>query len=169
MFRQSWIDDSYSSWRNLIAAAHAGWPGRQLKFDAALAFQAVLMARAITVLVVDDERSVRQGITALLSLSADLEVIGEASNGQEAIRIVSDIQPDVVLMDIRMPVTDGLEATRIIKARWPDVKVIVFTMFDAEEADAIAAGADCFLLKGNPRTVLEDIIHQHGKPNRTQV
>ena len=72
------------------------------------------MARATTILVVDDERSVRDGTTALLSLAADFEVIGAASNGQEAIQIVSALHPDVILMDVRMPVMDGLDATREI-------------------------------------------------------
>jgi DNA-binding NarL/FixJ family response regulator len=129
-------------------------------------FQADSMA--ITIVVVDDERSVREGVIALISLTSDLQVIGQAADGQEAIRLVSKYRPDVVLMDVRMPVLDGLEATRQIKRKWPNVRVIVFTMFDTEEEDAEAAGADCFVLKGNPKTIMVDVIRQqlNGYTNR---
>ena len=73
------------------------------------------------VLVVDDQAPTRQGITALLELAPDMEVTHEASDGSEAVQLVAEEQPDVVLMDVRMPVMDGLEATRQIKDRWPQV------------------------------------------------
>jgi YesN/AraC family two-component response regulator len=95
---------------------------------------------------------------ALLEFAADIEVTHEASNGQEALCIVEQEQPDVVLMDVRMPIMDGLEATRQIKRRWPQVKVIVLTMYRSYEAQALAAGADWFLLKGACSGSLEDII-----------
>lgn len=116
-----------------------------------------------TIVLADDEHCVRKGIIALISFASDLEVIGEAANGQEAVELVSESQPDVVLMDVRMPVLDGLEATRQIKKQWPSVRVIIFSMFDAVEEDAMTAGADCFLLKGSPKTVLPDIIRQQGQ------
>lgn len=120
------------------------------------------------VLVVDDQASTRQGIMAVLELAPDIEVTREASNGREAVQIVAEKQPDVVLMDVRMPLMDGLAATRHIKDRWPQVKVIVLTMYPSNEAEALAAGADRFLLKGAPSSSLTEAIRslvsssQHG-------
>jgi DNA-binding NarL/FixJ family response regulator len=95
---------------------------------------------------------------AVLELEPDIEVTREASNGQEAVQIVADEQPDVVLMDVRMPVMDGLEATRCIKDGWPQVKVIVLTMYPSNEAEALAAGADRFLVKGTSNSSLAEVI-----------
>jgi DNA-binding NarL/FixJ family response regulator len=85
-------------------------------------------------------------------------VIGEASNGQEVVQLVAEKQPDVVLMDVQMPEMDGLEATRLIKKQWPQVKVMILTMFPSRRAEALAAGADHFLLKGCPAESLQDAI-----------
>ena len=116
------------------------------------------MTGKIAVLVVDDERSVREGTKALLAFARGIDVVHEACSGQEAVRIVSMEQPDVVLMDVRMPVMDGLEATRQIKADWPQVKVIVLTMHPSHRRDALAAGADHFLMKGRMGELLENTI-----------
>ena len=102
----------------------------------------------IRVLVADDRLSSRNGLKALLVTQPGIEIVGEAADGQEAIQFVEQCQPDVVLMDIRMPVINGLEATRIIKSRWPEIKVIVLTMYATYKAEALAAGADAFLVKG---------------------
>jgi DNA-binding NarL/FixJ family response regulator len=110
------------------------------------------------VLVVDDQASTRQGIRALLELAPDIEVLKEASNGWEAVQFVAEEQPDVVLLDVRMPVMDGLEATRQIKARWPQVRVIVLTMYRSHRKEALAAGADRFLLKGGTSRSLTEVI-----------
>jgi DNA-binding NarL/FixJ family response regulator len=112
----------------------------------------------LRVLVVDDQESLRRGVMALLEFAEGIEVTHEASNGQEALRIVEQEQPDVVLMDVRMPIMSGLEATRQIKERWPHVKVIVLSMYPSYEAPAMAAGADWFLPKGTVSGSLEDII-----------
>jgi DNA-binding NarL/FixJ family response regulator len=112
----------------------------------------------ITVLVVDDERSVREGTKALLAFARGIDVVCEAGNGQEAVQVVAREQPHVVLMDVRMPTMDGLEATRQIKARWPQVKVIVLTMHPSHQKDAFAAGADHFLMKGRMGELLENTI-----------
>jgi YesN/AraC family two-component response regulator len=102
------------------------------------------------VLIADDRPRSRDGMKALLDHWSEVEVVGEASNGQEAVRLVEKCRPEVVLMDARMPVMDGLEATRLIKDRWPKVKVIMLTIHASFHADALAAGADAFLIKGCP-------------------
>jgi len=116
------------------------------------------MKQRIRVLIADDHLHSRCGLRVLLATSPEVEVVGEAADGQEALHLVNEYQPDVVLMDIRMPVLDGLEATRIIKNKWPEVKVILLTMRAAYKADALATGADGFLLKGCPTEYLLQAI-----------
>ena len=111
----------------------------------------------IRVVVVDDQALVRDGFGMVLDHEDDIEVVGEAGTGVEAIETARTHRPDVVLMDIRMPEMDGLEATRRIVAEsdWP-VKVIILTTFDADEYvyEALKAGASGFVLKDIPRTEL---------------
>ncbi|MCB0168225.1 MAG: response regulator transcription factor [Anaerolineae bacterium] len=116
------------------------------------------MTKKIGVLVVDDQQSIREGTKALLAFSHDIEVMAEAANGQEALQRIEEVQPDVVLTDVRMPVMDGLETTRQIKHHWPQVKVIVLTMYATHRAEALAAGADHFLIKASMRELLENTI-----------
>ncbi len=104
----------------------------------------------VRLLIVDDRLRSREGLQALLATQPAIEIAGEASDGQEALRLVEVCRPDVVLMDVRMPAMDGLEATRRIKGRWPSVKVIILTMYPVHQAEALAAGADAFLVKGCP-------------------
>ena len=103
----------------------------------------------IRVLIVDDHAMVRQGIATFIELQDDVELIGEAANGREAIARVEELKPDVVLMDLVMPEMDGVTATREIKVRYPDVKVLVLTSFvnDAQLTPALQAGASGYLLK----------------------
>ena len=102
------------------------------------------------VLIADDNARSRSGLRALLSTRAEVEVIGEAVNGQEAVRLMEECRPDVVLMDAQMPVMNGVEATRLIKERWPGCRVVVLTMYPSYRADALAAGADAFVSKADP-------------------
>ena len=103
----------------------------------------------IRVLVVDDHTIVRDGICALLALTPDIEVIGEASDGNEALEKVQELAPDVVIMDMGMPVMGGLEATRRIRHEFPNVNVLVLTQYDDREYvfPAIEAGALGFIIK----------------------
>ncbi|MFI8995452.1 response regulator [Streptomyces sp. NPDC053542] len=103
----------------------------------------------IKVLIVDDQVMVREGFSVLLNAMPDIEVVGEAVNGRDAVHKVAALHPDVVLMDIRMPEVNGLEATREIVAADADAKVLVLTTFDLDEYvyQALRAGASGFLLK----------------------
>jgi DNA-binding NarL/FixJ family response regulator len=106
----------------------------------------------ISLLLVDDQNLIRQGLKALLELEPDLEVIGEAENGAIAIDRVKELQPNVVLMDIRMPVMDGVTATKQICQKFPQVNILVLTTFDDDTyvAAAIKNGAKGYLLKDTP-------------------
>ncbi|MEU0118404.1 response regulator transcription factor [Streptomyces bobili] len=103
----------------------------------------------IRVLIADDQQMVRQGFTVLLNAQPDIEVIGQAVDGLDAVAQVAALAPDVVLMDIRMPELGGIEATRRITVATPDIKVLVLTTFDLDEYvyEALRAGASGFLLK----------------------
>jgi NarL family two-component system response regulator LiaR len=103
----------------------------------------------IRVLIVDDHAMVRRGLAAFLKAKADLELVGEASNGQEALRACEQAQPDVILMDLVMPRMDGATATRTIRERWPQVQVVALTSFQEKELvqEALQAGAISYLLK----------------------
>lgn len=107
---------------------------------------------AVQVLVVDDHRVVRAGLVALLKQSPSLDVVGEAGNGEEAVRLAGELQPDVVLMDMQMPVMTGVEATQRIKAQWPVIQVLVLTTYDDDELiwGGLQAGAKGYLLKDAP-------------------
>ncbi|HML52005.1 MAG TPA: response regulator transcription factor [Propionicimonas sp.] len=107
---------------------------------------------SVRVVVADDQAMVRAGFRMLLADQADIEVVGEASTGAEAVSLVKRLRPDVVLMDIRMPGLDGLAATRQILADDPDARVLILTTFDLDEYvyDALRIGASGFVLKDDP-------------------
>jgi NarL family two-component system response regulator LiaR len=103
----------------------------------------------IRVLIADDHEMVRSGLGAFLRVAPDLELAGEAANGEQAVRLCQKLQPDVVLMDMRMPGMDGVAATRAIRERWPETQVIALTSFPEEDLiqRALEAGALSYLLK----------------------
>lgn len=106
----------------------------------------------IRVLLVDDQEIFRQGLAALLSIREDIDVVGEACNGQEAIAFAAELQPDVVLMDVRMPICDGVIATHEIHQRYPWIRIVVLTTFDDDEYiwQSLQSGAIGYLLKRTP-------------------
>lgn len=114
----------------------------------------------IGVLLVDDQRLLREGLRMLLELHADIRVLGEAGDGLDAETLTERLRPRVVLMDLRMPRRDGVEATRRIAARWPEVQVLVLTTFDDDELvfRSIEAGASGYLLKDVGSDALAEAI-----------
>ena len=120
------------------------------------------MTNSIRVLVADDHAIVRKGIRALLATEPDIEVVGEAEDGREAVTEAEKLQPDVILMDLVMPEMDGIEATRRITARWPEARILVLTSFAADDKvfPAIKAGALGYLLKDSGPEELVQAIHQ---------
>ncbi|MBD2060466.1 response regulator transcription factor [Oculatella sp. FACHB-28] len=114
----------------------------------------------IRLLLVDDQNLICQGLQAVLNQETDLQVVGTAENGQVAIEQAKTLQPDVVLMDIRMPVMTGIEATRLINEQLPNVKVLVLSTFDDDRdiAQSMRAGAKGYLLKDMPAPELAEAI-----------
>ena len=114
----------------------------------------------IKVLIVDDQELIRQSLKVVLNVSPGIEVVDTADSGNKALKSVAAHKPDVVLMDIRMPGMDGVEATRLIKDRYPHIKVIVLTTFDDDEYvfGALQNGASGYLLKGSNISELADAI-----------
>ena len=108
------------------------------------------MSAQIRVLVVDDQPRARQSLKALLTTCPQVKEVQEAALAREAMRVMEESQSDVVLMDVQLPEMDGLQATRLIKAKWPQTKVIVVTLYAEYAAAAQAAGADAFICKGEP-------------------
>ena len=118
------------------------------------------MTVPIRILLVDDQALFREGLRTLLSVQSDFEVVGEAGNGEEALRLAAALHPNVVLMDLQMPVLDGVAATRRLKAEQPGCRVIVLTTFDDDEYvfEGLRAGAVGYLLKDAPSEKLQEAI-----------
>jgi DNA-binding NarL/FixJ family response regulator len=146
----------------------------------------------ITTFIADDQAMVRQGFGALLSAQPDISVVGDAANGRDAVRLVASLAPDVVLMDVRMPELNGLDAAREILARDTGTKVLMLTTFDIDDYvyAALRAGASGFLLKDAPadelvravrvvaagdallapsitRRMIADLVSRHAAPRRS--
>lgn len=124
---------------------------------------------SIQILIVDDRTVVRKELKNVLELTGIVSVVGEAADGQEALRLANVLKPDIVLMDLEMPGMDGFEATRQIKALHLAQAVIVFTVYadDANKQKALEAGADAFIVKGTDLRTLLDLFKQfsHQKGN----
>jgi DNA-binding NarL/FixJ family response regulator len=112
--------------------------------------------RPVRVVVVEDHDAVRASLVAYFQAQEGIEVVGEAGNGWEAYRVARETAPDFVLMDIRMPVMDGIEGTRMIKGRRPETRVVLLSAYEQDDliAAGVEAGADGFLLKGASGTEL---------------
>jgi len=128
----------------IFQAAVLSYPTQTTLFDRFIGRSAILHK----VLIIDDRLTSRKGLRALMLTQPDIQVIGEATNGERAIQFIKDHKPDVVIMDAFMPIMNGLEATRIIKKRWSNIRVVILTLHDDIREEAIAAGADAFLVKG---------------------
>ena len=117
------------------------------------------------VLIVDDSPQVRQELCTLLPLAGDIEIVGEAADGLEAVRLAEALQPEVVLMDLEMPVMDGYEAARQIKSRWPACRVVALTVhgYEAARQKASQSGVDVFLVKGVSVETLVQAISERGE------
>ena len=116
-----------------------------------------------TILIVDDSAAVRDGLRSILQANPDIEVLGEAADGLAAMTRVEELQPDIVLMDAQMPQMDGIEATRRIKAQWPDIKILFLTVRTEFIEAAVAAGADAYLLKDSGREELLQAVRELGR------
>ena len=144
----------------IFQAAVLSYPTQTILFDRYLERSAILHK----VLITDDRFSSRKGLRALMLTQPDIQIIGEASNGEKAIQFIEKNKPDVVLMDAFMPKMNGLEATMIIKRRWRDIRVVILTLHDDIREEAIAAGADAFLVKGcSPDDLIQEIRNERRK------
>lgn len=114
----------------------------------------------IRLLLVDDLVIFRQGLAALINLEPDIEIVGEAGNGEEAIMLAETLRPDVILMDVRMPICNGVEATKVIHQRFPWIRIMVLTTFDEDEyiCQSLQNGALGYILKSTPSQQLATTI-----------
>lgn len=117
---------------------------------------------SIRVVIVDDQFVVCEGLRGILSAASNIQIVGEAYDGSRALEVIEETQPDVVLMDLKMPGMNGVQATLAIRERWPDIQVLVLTTYDSDEwvFDAIRAGASGYLLKDTPRTEMIAAIEE---------
>ncbi|PII40553.1 DNA-binding response regulator [Bacillus velezensis] len=112
------------------------------------------------IIIVDDQQIVREGLKMILSLHEEINIVGEASNGEHLLDLLKQIRPEIILMDIRMPVMDGIEATKLVKERYPDIKVIILTTFNDSEYifTGLKSGADGYILKDSDSQEIIDSI-----------
>ena len=126
--------------------------------------------QTVKVLIVDDARQVREELETVLTLTTGIEVVGQAANGLEAVQLTKTLHPDVVLLDLEMPVLDGYEAARKIRTHCPCVYLVALTVHGYEEAryKALQAGVDIFMVKGAPVDQLVSALFQKGEKNDYQ-
>jgi DNA-binding NarL/FixJ family response regulator len=120
--------------------------------------------KKIKLLLVDDQELIRESLAFVLNTDPDIEVVGLAANGEEGIQLCEKLQPSLVLMDIQMPVVDGIQATKVIKQKWPEIKVMILTTFQEVEqvVEALSLGAEGYLLKAiHPKDLISGIKHIH--------
>jgi two-component system response regulator NreC len=126
------------------------------------------MSGAIRLVIADDHEIFRDGLTLMLSKQHDIQLIGQAGNGKELVALVNELQPDVVMTDVKMPLMDGIEATRFLLSQHPDLRIIALSMFDEENliVDMLEAGAKGYLLKNADKQEILDAIQSvyDGKP-----
>jgi len=123
--------------------------------------------KSLTVLLTDDQPKTRRALRALLTTYPEVRIVADCGDGAQAVTLVGQLHPDVVLLDYRMPEMDGLEATRRIKESWPDIGVVILTMHPEVETQARAAHADGFLLKGCAAGDLVSAVLKAGGRNRS--
>ena len=116
------------------------------------------MDKITRLIVADDSPHARRGLCAILAAQPGMDIVGEASQGVEALALVEAQQPQVALLDVCMPVMGGIEAARAIKKRWPQVRVVLISMYADYQREALASGADAFLVKGCPADVLVSTV-----------
>jgi DNA-binding NarL/FixJ family response regulator len=122
------------------------------------------MNQRLRILIVDNQVRARTSMKALLDAWHEIEEVREAANGIEAVQLAEEFQPDVILMDARMPGINGFDATRLIKARWPQIKIMILSMYPEFQAEALAAGADSFVSKSDlPDELRKTLIDVTGK------
>ena len=138
----------------MLQAAVLSYPRQTKVFDRLWERSAILRR----VLITDDRITSRKGLRALMLTQPDIQVIGEAANGERAIQFIEQEKPDVVIMDAFMPGMNGLDATKIIKKKWQDIRVVILTLHEDIRAEALAAGADAFLVKGCPPERLIQVV-----------
>src|SRR4030042_3282748 len=114
----------------------------------------------IRIMIVDDSEEMRQALKNLLSLTKDMEVIGEAANGQEGLEKAAELKPDIIIMDERMPVLNGLEASRLISESALSCKVIMLTNYEDFESEAYKCGVTAYLIKGVKLNIITDCIRR---------
>ena len=144
----------------IFQAAVLSYPQQYSFFDRFMERSAVVHK----VLLTDDRIASRKGLRALMLTQPDIQVVGEAKNGVQAIQFIEKYKPDVVLMDVFMPKMNGLEATRIIKERWRNIRVVILTLHDDIREEALSAGADAFLVKGcSPDQLIQEIKNERSE------
>ena len=146
--------------KSIFEAAVLSYPTKPSIFDRLVERSAILHK----VLITDDRLSSRKGLRALMLTQPDIQVIGAAANGEKALDFIKTQKPDVVIMDAFMPVMNGLEATKIIKKKWSGIRVVILTLHDDIREEALAVGADAFLVKGcSPDQLIREIRNERRK------